>query len=178
MGKQSFKTFLSEGNKLVKIASALGKTGTARHFGVMSAWTGDHTPAQNKERQRSLKILVKHLGHSFVNAEGVYKGSGEDSIMIHPKEGQSSEDFKKDLVALGTTYGQESVLHYDGKPDNVGRIIATKPNAQWGDKAYSVGDTMHTFTDVSFKPGAEDFKTETKPGLKSRLHSRSAYTLL
>ena len=177
MGKQSFKTFLSEGNKLVKIASDLGKTGERREFGVMSAWTGNHSPAENKDRQRSLKVLVKHLGHSFVKTEGVYKGSGEDSIMIYPKEGTSSEDFRKHMVALGNTFGQESVLHYDGKPDNVGRIIATKPNAQWGDSAYKVGDTMHTFTGVSFQPGAEDFKTETKPGLKSRLHSRAAYTL-
>ena len=71
MEKQSFKTFLTEGNKLVKVARDLGKTGEPRHFGVMSAWTGEHSPSKNKERQRGLKVLVKHLGHSYVNTEGV-----------------------------------------------------------------------------------------------------------
>lgn len=169
----SFKTYLEEGNKLVRVARDLNQNGMEpvhkSGFGVVSAFTGDYSKAQNQNRHRALGIVLKHLGHSYTRSKGVYKGSSEDSMIVYPKQGQSPEDFKHTMVNLGKVFSQESILHYDGTPNTTGRIIATKPNAQWGDKTFQAGETMDHFNSVTFRPSAEDFKTEIKPG--------QAYTL-
>jgi len=104
-----------------------------RAFGVLSAYRGDNSEAENKRLHAELKAAVREMGLGFIEMRGGYKGDQgfvtELSLFI---PGVS----RKQIIDLGTKYNQHSVIYKDTKEFS---LIGT--NAAAG-----VGKTLSSFT--------------------------------
>lgn len=103
-----------------------------RSFGVMSAFRADNSAEQNKTLHAELKAKVREMGLGFIEMRGGYKGDQgfvtELSLFI---PGIS----RKQIVSLGQTYNQHSVIYKDAKEFS---LIGTNQSA-------GIGKTLSNF---------------------------------
>lgn len=125
---KSFKQFLNE-SSLSRIFDHIESN---RSFGVVSAYRGDLPAAENKERHKSLKNMVRESRYGFIEMRGGYNGDQgvviEESLFIPSVS-------RNDIIDFGKEFDQHSVIFKD---DNEFSLIGT--NASSG-----IGKVMMTF---------------------------------
>jgi len=109
-------------------------------FGIMSAFKGEQSPAQNNEANRLLKRKLQEMGHGFMPGRGVWGGAPEKSLFIvgidQPSLQKLSEEFDQQSYVVGN----------EGKY----RIVDTKGGDLWGS-----GETKTDFHQFSEEEVAE-----------------------
>ncbi len=89
--------------------------------GAVTAFRGDLTKAQNKDRNKKVLAYLINKNYSVIKVKGSYienfkseneKEVGEESFFVANYEIEGSDDgqLEKDLVKLGRLYDQDSVL--------------------------------------------------------------------
>jgi hypothetical protein len=91
-----------------------------RNIGMITAHRGEHTAAENHERNQSLARDIRHAGYGFVHVHGHYPEKTESGETRHVKEhsflvighkGHDNGHLKGFLKKHGEKYGQDTVLH-------------------------------------------------------------------
>lgn len=129
---------------------------SGRHFAVLSAERSNLSPSENKARHEHLKKHLATTGYGHREVEGHYEGGKEKSIMVHAKGTGNAHGKRllKDMKAVGAKYGQDSVLHHNGRKAT---LHGTNKSGWPGKgKRAGVGKIAHN------RPTAP-FQTETKP---------------
>lgn len=107
-------------------------------YAIISASRSELSEEENNKRAKELKDRLRQDGYSYISVYGGYKELGSDkasiekSFVVYPYNIVNHEELdfnklKKDIIELGKTYDQDSVLicEPNGKP----RYIALKPGA-------------------------------------------------
>lgn len=104
-----------------------------RSFGVLSAYRGDNSEAENKRLHTELKAAVREMGLGFIEMRGGYKGDQgfvtELSLFVPSVS-------RKQIIDLGTKYKQHSVIYKDSKEFS---MIGTNADA-------GIGKTLSSFS--------------------------------
>ena len=95
---------------------------TKKHaVGAVTAFRGEFTKAQNKERNKKVLAYLLDKGYSVIKVKGSYienygkddeREVGEESFFVanHEVEGDDKGQLEKDLAKLGRLYDQDSIL--------------------------------------------------------------------
>jgi hypothetical protein len=112
---KTMKEFLTESSM-----SRMHTYARERNLGVISAYRGEHTEKENRERHKQLEKDLRGLGYGVIHAHGGFvenKGTPQEQTVTERSfiVGGSKEDDKgkllSDLKKLGEKYNQDSVLH-------------------------------------------------------------------
>lgn len=108
-----------------------------RSFGILSPFRGDLPSAENEQRYKELKKIVRTLGYGFIEMQGGFKE--EDGFTLE-KSLFIPNIKKKEITDLGIKYDQYSVIYKDsdefieiGTNKNAG-IGRTKNKFQFRDR--------------------------------------------
>jgi len=103
-------------SSLSRIHSKIGSRAT----GAITAYRGEFTHRENQQRNRSLLAKLQGLGYSVTAIKGSYienhgsedaKEVSEHSYFVASKtEGNDAGKLEKDLIQLGSTFDQDSIL--------------------------------------------------------------------
>jgi hypothetical protein len=116
-----------------------------RNIGIITAHRSEHTPEENKDRNKHLENDIKKGGFGYIHVKGRYtenKGTPQEkdvgtehSYMVIGKKGQDNGHLKGFLAHHGAKYNQETVLH---KPHDThsAHWLHTTPSEH-----HAVGDT-------------------------------------
>ena len=134
-------------------------------FGIVSAYLGELSLKENKERQKKLKNMVKSKGYGYKEIKGFWKSDDSDKLeeeyaLFVPKV--SYEDIK----TFGKEFGQDAVIYgnkeeivlFDTKNNKVIRQftdIQTNPNQSW--------DLYSKIKNKSFKFSSVDWYMSEPP---------------
>jgi len=97
-----------------------------RQFGVMSAFRGDISPKENKQRHEELKKRVRDMGYGYIEMDGGYE---EEQGIVKEKSLFIPKISRKELMELGVEYDQHTVIFKDGKGFS---LIGTNVNSGIG----------------------------------------------
>jgi len=91
-----------------------------RNIGMITAHRGEHTAAENKQRNKQLEHDIRKSGHGFIRVKGRYienhgtpkaKAVDEHSYLVVGKKGNDNGKLKGFLKKHGEKYQQDSILH-------------------------------------------------------------------
>jgi hypothetical protein len=108
---------------VVEVATSLGRIyqhTKERSIGAMTAFRGEYSLKENRERNEELKKKIREAGFGYVKVKGSYvenKGtekenlvSEESFIVVGGKDKASAAKLKKFLEGAGKEYMQDSIL--------------------------------------------------------------------
>jgi hypothetical protein len=152
---KSFKQSLQEGNPLARI---FHHAEAGRHMVALSAQKSDKSKKENEARHAELKKKITAQGYGHREVEGVYQGQREKSLVVHAKGvgGAHGRRLRKDMAAHAKHYGQDSILHHNGKratlhyangtKEHVGKLAYNRPDAQFQTSMRGKKKAPATFT--------------------------------
>ena len=113
-------------------------------FGVISAYLGRLSLAENKVRQRQLKELVRSKGYGYKEIKGLWQSEKSEKLeeeyaLFIPKV--SFED----IISFGKKFEQEAILYGNPNAGDDGEIILYDTKA---------GTIKHTFNGIHTNPNA------------------------
>lgn len=149
----SFLDFLLEGNPLARVKKMEDK---GRPSAGITAWRGNLSKAENKERMKEFDKDLKKKRYGFRKTKGKWEGGEEESryVTAHGKGNRHKKQFRRDMERLSTEYGQDAVAH---RHDKTTDLIGTNDTGYPGrGKVVNVGKTVYNKKDA-------DFQTEFNP---------------
>ncbi len=108
---------------------------TYQNVVILSAELSTNTNESNRQRTLNLEACLQDCGFSFNKAQGVYKGSIEDSFVVLPKNQEEIEslkdfafkNFKQESVLLQDANGRAILVYNDGRNEEIGRLRQVNP---------------------------------------------------
>lgn len=163
----TFKQFINEGNPLARMKSH-EKEG--RHFVGISAARPGLSKKEIKRRMRALGQHFRKHGFGFRDAEGHYEGEKEPSIIVNAKASgrKAGAELMRVARAAGKRFGQDSVLHHNGK---TARLVGTNKTGYPG-----MGKTEKVGTRLKYNNPESPFQTELRPKGKHQKGHEARFT--
>lgn len=154
---KTFREYLEEGNPLARMQTFVDQ---GRHFIGISTERPGLTKPQIRGRNKKLISAARKAGYGVRKAEGNYEGGKETSHIIHAKASgqEAGEEFVRFGRKQGEKYGQDSILHHDGK---TARLIGTNETGYPG-----MGKSEKIGGELRYNNPESPFQTELRPSKK------------
>lgn len=114
-----------------------------RPFAALTAFRGEYSLAENRDRNKDLIQQVRDAGFGFAKVKGRYienKGTDkenpvdEESIMVFAPKGTDMKAFEKFVTGLGSKFDQDSVLVKSPDNDSAELVITSPTGGDVGDR--------------------------------------------
>jgi hypothetical protein len=130
---KKFTEFLLESS-----LSRVYKHSKEHDIGTITAFRDKHTKAENKQRNKSLKVKLLHMGYGVTAVKGTYieKYNSPEAVEVSEDvflvvDLKDSGRLVRDLKALGANFDQDSIL-YIKKGGTSGELIGTNADGYPG----------------------------------------------